>query len=541
MLGMFRIAAVVGCALVFALPHLAGAQHTADDEERAIQAVREFLKERGETAALAKWNEGWKQGARLYSFVNLPASEEARVKSGDSRIEFSTRMVDQILSGRSGVDRAVVADWAATFTHELVHTTQTASGWVGAENINLFAHSQTEEAAGWGKGHESYWKWLAIAYRKSRQAATWEQREQYAMEAVELAASFQRYADNYRRKQFGPIPKHIEFIPFLGTDTFRLTLEEALEQAEQVRKSLSANLHVVVKLNKSRVWATVGEQVELRAIPDYGWGGYTYIWKVGNQTLAAKGQSLIWKASVNETITVTVQDNHRGQKASASCEFIIVHGPTPLPPVPPSPPPTPAPTTKPTPKPATGTYAWVHVDTRINDWQTRLDAENARTKGWKYGVAASANSVTITNTYTGSRTDAWMKNGMSESGTATWSAPPALIRSGDVATVDLTVTNAPRSHSNFFGIISIRVAAHALRPDGSLAPTSSSFANADGRQGLGAGIPKSGNQPKTTLTLTVSRKFGAGAAPGDKMSIVVTASGVSQSVQTAYVYEWRQQ
>lgn len=482
----------------------------------------------------------------MYSFAELPSDVEARVNAGDTHIEFSTRMVDQILSGRRGVDRASVADWAATFTHELIHTTQTRSGWTGAENRNLFQYSQTEEAAGWGKGHESYWKWLAIAYRNSREATTWEAREDYAMEAVELATAFQRYADTYRRKKFGPIPRHIEFIPFLGTDSFRLTLEEALEQAEQVRTSLSANLRVVVKLNKSRVRATVGEQVELRAIPNYGWGGYTYIWKVGNQTLAAKGQSLIWKARANETITVTVQDNHRGQKDSASCEFIIVPGPTPAPPPRPTPkpettPPTPAPATKPAPKPATGTYAWVYVETRTNDWQSKLDAENARTKGWKYGVAASGNSVTITNTYTGSRTDAWMKNGMSESGTATWSTPPTLIRSGDVANIDLTVTNAPRSHSNFFGIISIRAAAHALRPDGSRAATSSSFADADGRWGIGAGIPKSGNQPKTTLTLTVSRTFLAGAAPGARMSIVVTASGVSQSVQTEYIYEWRQQ
>lgn len=532
MLGVFRIAAVVGCALVFALPGLAEAQHTAADEERAIQAVREFLEKRGETAALAKWNDGWKPGARLYSFVDMSGGDEARVKSGDQRIEFSTSMVDQILSGRSGVKREAVADWAATFTHELVHTTQTASGWVGAENINIFAHSQPEEAAAWGKGHESYWKWLAFAYRKSRQAATSEEREQYAIEAVELAAAFRRYADAYRQKKFGPIPRHIEFMPFLGTDTFRLTLEEALEQAEQVRKSLSANLHVVVKLNKDLVRATVGEEVALRAIPDYGWGGYTYIWKAGNRTLAAKGQDLKWKATVNETITVTVQDNHRGQKASASCEFIIVPRAAPAPAVPPAP----------TAKPAPGTHAWVYVETRTNDWQERLDRRNKSMNGyWTHTMSVSEGTVTITNTYTGKQSSSWPKNGMSNTGTATWTPPPkTAIRPGDIVSVGLTTINAPRSHANFSPVIFIKVETYHLGKDGKRTGISSSFADENGKDVLGAGSPR-GNQTKALEKMTASRTFGAGAAEGDKLVICVTVAGETEMVQTEYIYEWRRQ
>lgn len=535
--GIFRIAAVVGCALVFALPGRAEAQHTAADEEKAIQAVRDFLETRGETEALRKWNEGWKKGARLYSFVEMPGGDEARVKSGDPHIEFSTGMIDQILSGRGGVKREAVADWAATFTHELVHTTQTASGWVGAENINIFAHSQPEEAAAWGKGHESYWKWLAIAYRKSRQAATSEERERYAMEAVELAAAFRRYNDAYRQKKFGPIPKHIEFIPFLGTDTFRLTLEEALEQADQLRKSLSANLHVVVKLYKDVVRGTFGEEVELRAIPDYGWGGYTYTWKAGNETLAGKGQSLMWKVRRDETITVTVQDNHRGQKASASCDVILVQGPTPLP-KPATPPATPAPTTK----PATGTYAWVYVETRTNDWKERLDRQNKAMKGsWTHTMSVSEGSVTITNTYTGKQSNSWPKNGMSNTGTATWTRPSTnTIRSGDVVSVGLTTLNAPRSHANFGAVIFIKVETYRLGKDGKRMGSSSPFTDEKGKDVLGAGSPR-GNQTKAPEAMTASRKFGAGAAEGDRMAICVTAAGETEMVQTEYIYEWRRQ
>jgi hypothetical protein len=67
-----------------------------------------------------------------------------------------------------------------------------------------------------------------------------------------------------------------------------------------------------------------------------------------------------------------------------------------------------------------GEYAWAQVDKRTNDWKERLDRQNVAMKGyWKHKMSVSEGSVTITNTYTGSRSDNWAKNGMSNSGTAT--------------------------------------------------------------------------------------------------------------------------
>jgi hypothetical protein len=38
--------------------------------------------------------------------------------------------------------------------------------------------------------------------------------------------------------------------------------------------------------------------------------------------------------------------------------------------------------------------------------------------------------------------------------------------------------------------------------------------------------------------MTVSRKFGAGAAEGDRKAVCVTAMGEGEMVQTEYIYEW---
>lgn len=203
-------------------------------------------------------------------------------------------------------------------------------------------------------------------------------------------------------------------------------------------------------------------------------------------------------------------------------------------------PPDPATPTRPAPAAPTASYAWVLIRTQVNDWQTNLDRNNAATKtsGWKSSISASAGSVTITNTYVGSRTDNWAKNGMSESGTATWSVPsPPLIRPGDKVSVDLTTLNAPRDHSNFFGIISIKVDVWQFGKGGARTGNPASFTDQTGRYYLG--YVGRGNQPRTLQTMTVSRTFAAGAVDGQLMSICVNAQGVGQSVQTEHVYQWK--
>jgi hypothetical protein len=202
--------------------------------------------------------------------------------------------------------------------------------------------------------------------------------------------------------------------------------------------------------------------------------------------------------------------------------------------------PDPATPTRSAPAAPTGSYGWVLIRTQVNDWQTNLDRNNAasKTSGWKSSISASAGSVTITSTYVGSRTDNWAKNGMSQSGTATWSVPsPSLIRPGDKVSVDLTTLNAPRDHSNFFGIISIKVDVWQFGKGGARTGNPASFTDPNGRHYLG--YVGGGNLPRALQTMTVSRTFAAGAVDGQLMSICVNAQGVGQSVQTEHVYQWK--
>lgn len=122
-------------------------------------------------------------------------------------------------------------------------------------------------------------------------------------------------------------------------------------------------------------------------------------------------------------------------------------------------------------------------------WKERLDRQDVALKGyWTHTMSVSEGSVTITNTYTGKRSTSWPKNGMSNSGTATWTPP--------------------------------------------------SKTNGKGKDVLGAGSPR-GNRTKEPEAMTVSRKFGAGTAEGDRMAICVTAAGETEMVQTEFLYEWK--
>jgi hypothetical protein len=194
----------------------------------------------------------------------------------------------------------------------------------------------------------------------------------------------------------------------------------------------------------------------------------------------------------------------------------------------------PPPASAPAPK-----YAWFFTGTRVNDWKTRLDTNNAATFSWKTDISASGNSVEFKNTYIGNRTDSWMRNGMSESGTVTWSTPPGTsILPDDIVSVKLTAVNAPRDHANFDGIASIKVGLQRLDKDGKISGNLSDWQDAAGTYLVGYA---SGRGPVTQdlVSATMCGKIGVGSYGGQKISILVRASGQGNSVDTEYIYEWR--
>ncbi len=73
-------------------------------------------------------------------------------------------------------------------------------------------------------------------------------------------------------------------------------------------------------------------------------------------------------------------------------------------------------------------FAWRLIKVVQSDWQTRLDSQNASSKGTlEFGMSVGANSVVFKRTYTGKDGgpygDGWQKTGMTEFGEVTWSDP----------------------------------------------------------------------------------------------------------------------
>jgi len=526
---MRRVGSLIVCLLLLlAFPHPAAAQHSTEDEQHAIDAVTSFLLEMGETNSADIWIDGWTRG--IYTFNRLPGPVWAEAQPGSDHIQFNQNMLMQL--DRRTADNPV-HDWAAAFHHELVHTKQGRSGHVGSYWSHKAGAGDFHEATGWGRTLESYWGWLRLANSRYAKARTEDERQRLAEQVVALSKSFQDCFKNYTAEDLGPLPKWVEFPPLGGTDSTPLTIKEALSEAARVNKSVGDNLRLTVQLNRASYTLEPGQEFSLTAHAKNSWNRPSYTWKSGSKVLAEKGATLTRKATVDETITVTVQDN-RNQKASASCEVTVktpvvkAGAPTPATPK--------TPVTKPLEKtPAKGEYAWVQVDKRINDWKKQLDSRNKSMNGfWTHKMSVSEGSVTITNTFTGAKSSSWPKNGMSNTGTATWTPPRTTIRSGDVVPVGLTVVNAPRDHVNFGPVILIKVEAYRLGKDGKFTGSSSYFADEKGEDSLG-----DSSQTKAPQALTVSRKFGAGGAEGDKMAIRVTAQGETEKVQTEYIYEWR--
>lgn len=531
-------------------PAAASAEFTAEERQQAIDVVTAYLIDVGETAAARQWVENWT--SRNYSFGLI--KEDANVVPGNSKIIFNEQMIVQLRSGARPA-RRTVGDWAATFTHELVHTRQWKIAWTASEASHLAGSGHPLEAEGWAEGFASYWKWLRLANAKYAKAGNYEDKQKYAKEVVDLAESFKSYQVNFKYEKLGPLPESLRFEALGGReDSPALKIDEAIRQADKISRELSLTLHITVRLSKDRFEVKAGETIMLKATPENIWspnskkGNVRFIWKAGSRQLAETGGTLTHVATVDETITVLVQDD-RSQKATASCEVIVERPVAAANPARRTPAPTPSAKTpsselgRKAPSPGEGSkgqHAWVFTGKRTNDWQTKLDLHNAATPAWRIGVSASEGSVTIKNTYAGKRTDAWMKNGISESGTVTWTAPSkSTIRSGDVVSVDLTSLNAPRDHSNFFGIASIKVQLCRLDKAGKrVGSPGAYFKDGDGQDILGYGYPK-GNQTKALRRRTVSLRFSGGSSEGERISICVAASGAGQSVESEYIYEWK--
>lgn len=536
--------AALSICLVVPLP--ASAQHTARQKSEAIDAVTAYLKDVGETRAARIWVENWANGT--YSFGVVDADGE--VDAGTPNIVFSEQMIVQLNRGvkTGGPDRSTVGDWAATFMHELVHTRQSGTVYSASSAAHKLGYAHPSEAEAWGEGFKYYWKWMRISNARWEKARTQAEKEKYAREVIGLAESFKTYDANYRNAKLGPLPKDLRFEALVGLDSDPYTFEQALRETDKIIKKLAPTLHLAVKLSTTALTVRPGFKMALRATienvwsPDSKKGTVRVVWKAGSKTLAERIYNLNERkpydvldriATVDETITVIVSDD-RSQKASASCQ-VTVRGPA----MPADPTPQTAAPKTPT-KPSKGESAWVQVDKRTNDWKERLDRQNKAMNGyWTHKMSVSDSSVTITNTYTGKKSTSWPKNGMSNTGTATWTPPSkTTIRSGDVVSVGLTTLNAPRDHANFGAVIFIKVETYRLGKDGKRTGSSSYFANENGKDVLGAGSPK-GNQTKAPEAMTASRKIGAGAAEGDKMAICVTAAGETEMVQTEYIYEWK--
>lgn len=183
--------------------------------------------------------------------------------------------------------------------------------------------------------------------------------------------------------------------------------------------------------------------------------------------------------------------------------------------------------------------AWVLTGTRVNDWQTRLSTNNAANTSWRTDISASGNSVTFTNTYIGSRTDSWMRNGMSETGTVTWTSPPETILPDQTVSVKLTAVNGPRDHDNFDGIASVKVGLQRLDKDGKITGNLSDWLDASGAYLVGY-ISGRGKVTQSEVAATMTGKLGTGSTDGQRISVLVRAQGNGISVDTEYIYEWKQ-
>ncbi|MDD2534409.1 MAG: hypothetical protein PHC86_06890 [Eubacteriales bacterium] len=182
-------------------------------------------------------------------------------------------------------------------------------------------------------------------------------------------------------------------------------------------------------------------------------------------------------------------------------------------------------------------FAWVFVESKTNDWQAKLDAQNKKTEGsWRLDIAAGSGSATFVHTYTGSGSgDVWMKPGISQSGQVTWTAPSkTIIHPDEEFSIDLIVSHLYNDHSNQSGGWTGLAQVFLIDETGEQKGGAGYLSDRDGE----TSFTSSSSNNYQTFSSTVYGTIGAGA-PGDRMAIRVAASPGVVGVQTYYIYEWK--
>lgn len=183
-------------------------------------------------------------------------------------------------------------------------------------------------------------------------------------------------------------------------------------------------------------------------------------------------------------------------------------------------------------------FAWVLMETKSNNWQELLDAQNKSQAGiWSYEASGSEGSATFKRTYLYEHGDGWLKKGMNESGKVTWSAPALkTIKPGEEFSLTLTVDHISSTYKypsgNWMGLAQV----FKLDKDGNQAGGASYLKNKNGESSFTSG----GGNNFQSFSETVYGTIGSGSNEGDRMTIRVSASG-GVSVQTWYIYEWKGQ
>jgi hypothetical protein len=188
-------------------------------------------------------------------------------------------------------------------------------------------------------------------------------------------------------------------------------------------------------------------------------------------------------------------------------------------------------------------FGWVLIESRTNesDWRKKLDEIN-KNENWLTEVSASQNSGVFHYTYIGpdqSKTVAYhLFPGNSASGEATWSAPKKnTYKPDEEVSLDLTVKNTARAGEHPLNSSWLILAQHfTINENGEQDGSASNFMDPDGKTSFNTG-PGNGWE---AFDVNVSANLGSGSSDGMRKAVRVSASNGSISVETYYIFEWKQ-
>jgi len=304
-----RLWAFVLCLLVWTAP----AGLAQSDQDRAIKAMATFLKNMGETQAAQNLENGWANKQITIGPTN--DNDNAQTSPGTPNIRFNTKILNEIFKGGKLDNRAVI-DWAATYMHEVRHTTQSPTQWAGSYWQNVAGQGHPCEASAWGEGFQAYQNWLEKAQNQLANAPSEQKRIEAARLVLDLSQGYKEYYNNYPA-DYGKIQVDTRHGP--------MSLGEAAQEAQSSGDSVKG----FVKTQSFSVYVSprqhnlkAGASYTVNAVAKGGVPFYTYHWSVDGQPLPDEGKSLNRKAEASETVTVEVWDVE-GRKVSDSCRVTV--------------------------------------------------------------------------------------------------------------------------------------------------------------------------------------------------------------------------